>query len=496
MSNSFQKTTSNFFVTFLIGLIVVSFMFTGYESMKGSPNAVAKVGSHPITAQEYQREYNRQINFFKNAIMGGKDLTSQDIERFSIKNTAIKNLVQAKLQLIFAERAGVHASPAEIKGTIKRFDFFLTNGQFDLNKYKLLLRSNGISPQEFEEDIAQQVYTENSQSFFSKFPVSDSYIQDIGRFKAMRYDANVVEITEAGLKKYIPVTDKEVTDYLAQDVNKARTENLFKERKVQLDVPEKVKASHILIRAVAGEEKKAQEKIEDIAKKVTAKNFKVMANKYTEDPSGKGKGGSLGIFQRGRMVPEFERVAFTLRPGSVSEPVKTNYGYHLIYVEKKIPAKVAKYEDYEKELATELIRDTKTEEQKKLLKDVTEKVATAMKAGNFKQVNELKKQYGFAFDENTQFNRFEGSLGNILIPADQTKQIFAELKEQEGNFYNFDLTGKSLIVAIQKSYNKDLPPFDIQKEKNGLQMVLSNKIKQNVMRKIGDEITVKQFVEL
>lgn len=496
MSNTFQKTTSNFFVTFLIGLIVVSFMFTGYESMKGAPNAVAKVGSHPITGQEYQREYSRQINFFKNAIMGGKDLTSQDIERFNIKNTAIRNLVQAKLQLIFAERAGVYASPEEVKKTIKRFDFFLTNGQFDINKYKLLLSSNGLTPKEFEEDIAQQVYTENSQSLFSQFPISDEYVRDIGRFKAMRYDAHVVQITEAGMKKHIPVSSKEIEEYLAVEVNKARTENLFKERKTKLDVPEKVKASHILIRAVAGEEEKAKKKIEEIAKKVTTKNFKVMANKYTDDPSGKGKGGTLGIFGKGRMVPEFERVAFTLRPGSISEPVKTNYGYHLIYVEKKIPAKVAEYKDYEKELATELIRDTKSEEQKKLLAEVTEQVATAVKAGQFKDVKELQKKYGFAYDENTQFNRFEGSLGSIMIPSEQNKQIFNELKEQEGNFYKFNLEDKSLIVAIQKSYNKDLPPFDISKEKNGLQMVLSNKIKQAVLKKLGDEIAVKQFVQL
>ena len=82
MAGNFQKTTSNFFVTFLIGLIVVSFMFTGVQSMNSSPNAVAKVGSYDISAREYQMEYNRQLNFFKSYMMQGKDLTSQDIERF------------------------------------------------------------------------------------------------------------------------------------------------------------------------------------------------------------------------------------------------------------------------------------------------------------------------------------------------------------------------------------------------------------------------------
>ena len=496
MSNNFQKTTSNFFVTLLIGLIVVSFMFTGYESMKGSPNAVAKVGPFPITAQEYQREYSRQINFYKNAIMGGKDLTSQDIERFKIKDSAIKNLVQSKLQLIFSNKAGVYASPAEIIKTIKNFDFFMTNGTFDKEKYKLLLRNNGFTPKDFEKDIAHQVHAQNSQIILNKFPVSDAYIQEIGRFKEMRYNAHVVEITEKELKKDIKVNNKEIKEYLKVEVNKARTENLFKERKSQFDIPEKVKASHILIRAVAGEEKKAKKKIDEIAKKVNVKNFKKLANKYTEDPTGKSNGGSLGSFSRGKMVPEFERVAFTLRPGSISDPVKTNYGYHLIYVEEKLPAKPAEYEKFESKLATELIRDTKKEELKKLLAEVSNNVAKAIKSNNPKKVKKLQNKYNFSYDENIIFNRFEGSLGKILIDSKQTKEIFSALKEKDSGFFNFPLPGKNQIISIQKSFDKDLPVFDTQKEKDNLQRVLSDKVRQLVFKKMGDEVAVKQFVEL
>jgi peptidyl-prolyl cis-trans isomerase D len=496
MSSNFQKTTSNFFVTFLIGLIVVSFMFTGYESMKGAPNAIAKVGNFPITSREYQMEYNRQINFFKNAIMGGKDLSSKDIERFGIKDTALKNLVQAKLQLVFADQADVVASPIQIKETIKRFDFFQTNGQFDVTKYKGLLRANGISPKDFEEDITNQVYADNAQTLFSKFPVSDRYIDEIGRFKAMRYNAYVAEIKEADLRKFIDVSKKEISDYLANEANLARTENLFNERKPQLDVPEKVKASHILIRTPGSDTEKAEKQIKKIAKEVNPQNFKKLANKYTEDPSGKGKGGSLGIFGRGRMVPEFERVAFNLRPGSISQPVKTAFGYHLIYVEKKIEAKEAKFEAFKDEIATELIRQSKEEELKKLMAEVTDKVAKALENKKISELKELKKQYGFALDENTRFNRFEGSLGNITIAAEQTKDIFAGLQDKDANFFNFDLAGKSLIVSIEKSYDKDLPDFDHKKEKNGLQMVLSNRIKQTVLKKIGDDVAVKQFVKL
>lgn len=84
----------------------------------------------------------------------------------------------------------------------------------------------------------------------------------------------------------------------------------------------KIKASHILV------EKQSQAlKVFDELK--AGGNFRELAKKYSMCPSGK-RGGDLGQFGRGQMVREFEQVAFALKPGEVSEPVKTQFGYHVI----------------------------------------------------------------------------------------------------------------------------------------------------------------------
>ncbi|TNE97147.1 MAG: hypothetical protein EP326_12025, partial [Deltaproteobacteria bacterium] len=83
MSGAFQKRTTNIFLTIFIGFIVVSFMFTGYESMKGTPDTVAKVGGIPVKLAEYRNEYNRQLEFYRR-IMNG-DLSSKQIEQFGLK---------------------------------------------------------------------------------------------------------------------------------------------------------------------------------------------------------------------------------------------------------------------------------------------------------------------------------------------------------------------------------------------------------------------------
>jgi parvulin-like peptidyl-prolyl isomerase len=104
-------------------------------------------------------------------------------------------------------------------------------------------------------------------------------------------------------------------------------------------------ASHILIRYVgtmrAGPEvtrskDEAKKLAEQLAKKAQAPgaDFAALADEYTEDPSGKGRGGKLGTFGRGRMVPEFDKATFALEPGQTSGVIETSFGYHIIHREK------------------------------------------------------------------------------------------------------------------------------------------------------------------
>jgi len=108
---------------------------------------------------------------------------------------------------------------------------------------------------------------------------------------------------------------------------------------------ESATASHILIRYegalraapdVKRNKEQARKLAQDIVKKAQRKDadFAKLANQYTEDPSGRGRGGSLGTFARGRMVPEFDKATFELAPGGTSGVVETAFGFHVIHREK------------------------------------------------------------------------------------------------------------------------------------------------------------------
>jgi peptidyl-prolyl cis-trans isomerase C len=112
---------------------------------------------------------------------------------------------------------------------------------------------------------------------------------------------------------------------------------------------EEVHARHILIRAPAGDEKAskaAEEKIKAVIVRLKkGEDFAKVASEVTEDPSGKANGGDLGYFTKEQMVPEFANVAFKLNKGQISDPVKTQFGWHVLKVEDKRAKPVPKFEE-------------------------------------------------------------------------------------------------------------------------------------------------------
>ena len=170
----------------------------------------------------------------------------------------------------------------------------------------------------------------------------------------------------------ITVTDKEVKDYY--NANKTK----FKEK-------ESVKASHILIKVDKDGDKKAWEAAKKKAEMVRGKalkgeSFAKLAREYSDDPGSKNKGGELGFFTKGRMVPEFEKMAFSLKKGEISQPVKTAFGYHIIKVEAIKPAHQKKLSEVKETLKAELLKEKQKKAMNEILDQLKKKYKPVVKA--------------------------------------------------------------------------------------------------------------------
>lgn len=120
---------------------------------------------------------------------------------------------------------------------------------------------------------------------------------------------------------------------LAKDVNitPAQIKDYFNKNHASYDKPEQVKARHILVQNVAlANQIEAQ-------LKTNPGSFADLAKKYSTDPGSKDKGGDLGEFRRGQMVPAFDKYAFSAPIGQISPPIKSPFGYHIIQVESRTP---------------------------------------------------------------------------------------------------------------------------------------------------------------
>ena len=170
-------------------------------------------------------------------------------------------------------------------------------------------------------------------------------LDETPEFQAQLAAARRAMLAQASMRKAIDgltVSDDEAQKFYTEN------QKLFVQQ-------ERVHARHIL---VSGDENLA--KVQEALKEGTS--FDAVAKEYSIDPGSAANGGDLGEFPRGVMVPEFEKTAFALKePGEVSEPVKTQFGWHIIKLEERIPESAAPFEEVKERILQEL-RDQKTQQ--------------------------------------------------------------------------------------------------------------------------------------
>lgn len=191
---------------------------------------------------------------------------------------------------------------------------------------KAATTSTNYKPDDIKKEVDTIIQEQGGQSVIQ--PILSSYGTSWDSFmKDMNDRVTIEQFIEKDLLAKVTISEEDLRSQFSKDPS-------------QYAEPETVTARHILVlvkpTASKEEQQKAAEKIQDIRKRVTAPgaDFAKVASETSDDTASKVDGGNLGAFQRGMMVPEFEKAAFALKVGEISDPIKTDYGYHIIKVEK------------------------------------------------------------------------------------------------------------------------------------------------------------------
>lgn len=171
------------------------------------------------------------------------------------------------------------------------------------------------------------------------------------------------------IREYLNIIEEDfltmqyITKEIFEKTNVSEEDNklYYKMHESEFMAPEMVRARHILIKAdkSASEDikKKAYEKIEGILSRIKAgADFAKVADEFSEDGT-KGNGGDLGFFPKGRMVPDFERVAFSMKKGEISGIVETQFGFHIVKIEEKKEPAIEPFENVKDKVREKVLNE-------------------------------------------------------------------------------------------------------------------------------------------
>jgi peptidyl-prolyl cis-trans isomerase D len=344
---------------FIFGAIIVVFIGWGMNPRNqgvAEGGAAAVVNDATISLAEFSESMERMRRdprFEQLQALGG-DATRQIMQR-----QALSQLIDFELIHQAAQAQNVIASDAEVRDIILDIPQFKEDGVFKASMYHRVLDAERKTPSEFEESIRRQQALRRVVKMFTVALSPLKLEQEKSKaLKNMKANLEFVSVPTESLVIPESIPMAEVKAFVAKEGSEAKIKDYFESHKADFNSAEKVKARHILIRAKAGDadaEKKALKKIQEIAERAKKEDFGKLASQLSEDPGSKAKGGLLDFFTRGRMVPEFENAAFSQKPNEIGEPVKTEYGYHLIQVLEKKPAVTRNLDEVKEEIAQILL---------------------------------------------------------------------------------------------------------------------------------------------
>ena len=366
-----------------IGLLALTLVIS-FGNMEQTPlqdNVVITVNDKEITLFEFQEEFSNKLAEFQD-LLG--DEVPEVLEQ-TIKESAGEDLIIRVLLLDYLSNNGYRVSPEYVAELIRTNESFQLGGVFIRENYEAILASQGVSVDQFENDLRLQLEINQLRRGLieTAFMTNAEFTQFI-ELQMQERSGQMLIIDSSRFKDQVNVDPSEVNDYYQNNIDLFQSDEELDVEYLEInieDVAQQVQFSgdeirdyykNNLDRFVSNEERKsshilvaidedttdeqAAELIKEIQTKLETETFEELAKQYSDDPGSAAQGGDLGWAETGLFVPEFESALFSMNVGETSEVVKTDFGYHLIRMDDIKPGQQQAFEDIEYELELEYSR--------------------------------------------------------------------------------------------------------------------------------------------
>jgi peptidyl-prolyl cis-trans isomerase D len=391
MLQSIRDNAQGWLAWIIVTLIIIPFALWGIqEYLRPTPKRViAEVNGVEIPERNFQQQVHQRKQQLREMLRNQNiDLSFMESQ---IRENTLSQMIEEELLMQTAIDSGMRISDELLQQRIKQIPGFQEeNGTFSQARYEQALKNQGISPGGFEMEMRRSVLTDQLREGILRSALLTDYDQQQRQQleEQQRYVSYLI-IPATRFQKGIVISDTDIEDDYKKNLNRYMTpekvsieyvelsqENLIKpqkldedtlkqryqERKTTFITPAQWKARHILFEvgksAAAAEINTAKSKAQQVLTKIRAgESFEELAKTFSDDSGSKNQGGDLGWFGPNAMVKPFEEAVKSMKVGEVSEPIQSEFGFHIIKLEDSKPEVTRSFAEVKEQLAQELQKE-------------------------------------------------------------------------------------------------------------------------------------------
>jgi len=474
MLTDIRDRSSGIFAWFIAALIIIPMAFFGvseYASTEARPTIV-EIGDQKIIQQDYQARLQQAQNQARqsNPSLANSDVLNSDF----YKKQVLQSMIDRSITSHVANEYNYQIGEKAVDKIISEDPNFQTDGKFDQSLYNVFAASRGragaaqIKADIRSSSINQQVISGYQESAL----VLPSEVRELLEIQAEERTFDLITIKQSDFNDKVSVTGADISEhynnnidqYMLPDrtsisyieldkaviaegltIEESRLQQLYDEYAESFIADETRSTRHILLNTGGDNDDEAQKaKIEDLASQLSnGADFAELAKANSQDPGSAQNGGSLGDVSRGEMVEEFNDVMFELAEGEISAPVKTQFGYHLIQVEKINATAPDSFDTLRVEL--------EFEERERLAEDLVIEQAEQLRNGLFEQPDALAsvaQDLELTVRTTELFSREEGT--GVALNEAVRSAAFSEQVQSDGVNSELIETADGVYVGLRK----------------------------------------------
>jgi peptidyl-prolyl cis-trans isomerase D len=456
MLTEIRDRSTGVFAWFIAGLIIIPMAFFGvsqYASTEARPTIV-EIGEQKITQQDYQ---SRLAQAQGRARESNPGLANSDVLNSEFyKRQVLQGMVDQAITAHIASEYNYQVSDKAVDKVIADDPTFQTDGKFDQNLYNAFAAGRGRSgAAQIKSDIRSGSINRQVVSGFQESAlVLPNEVRELLEIQSERRTFDLITIKQSDFNDQVVVSDADIEQYYTDNIEQymlpdrtsisyieldkaviaesltieeSRLEGQYSEYQESFIANETRTTRHILLNTGGANDDDAQKlKIEDLASQLAAgADFAELAKANSDDSGTAQNGGSLGDVARDEMVEEFEQALFELAEGEISAPIETQFGYHLIQLEKINATEPEPYQ---------LLRaDLEFEERERMAEELIVEQAEQLRNGLFEQPDSLDsaaQELGLTVRTSGLFSREEGT--GVAINEAVRASAFSQQVQSDG----------------------------------------------------------------